>query len=267
VCGVTFAIPGVETVHDRTAWVDPLYPISGLPALWDQVTAGVAHYTAADDLIDGDPGEHADDLPGYLRAMNRNYWTVRGYALGYWFAVDWLGGVWRIRGWEYRSAANAGKLTGSNANPWTAPVLYLVDGDDRLTAEAARSGRMIYREADRRAALGITNRPRGHGELDATDCPGAGIRLDIAAGLLDRDHPESEDDDMVQLLDIRRPPDNAGIPASAPWLVVYSNGVVRAAVTDDPDPDVAERLRIGRVTQMRDAAQYRNLAGSVGWRG
>jgi hypothetical protein len=149
---VALTIPGVETVHDWDAWVDPEYPVTGLPARWDLVDRGVAHYTADDDLIDGDPGEHADDLPGYLRAMQRSYVRNRGYSIGYLFAVDWLGGAWRQRGWTIRSAANAGDVrkTGTaNMNPRTAPVLYLVDGADRLTPEAARTGRCIYREAAR----------------------------------------------------------------------------------------------------------------------
>ena len=68
-------IPGAHTVHSREAWQDPRYPVFGPfdnPGDNDTI---VIHYTAADDLIDGDPGEHADNLPAYMRAMQRSYVT------------------------------------------------------------------------------------------------------------------------------------------------------------------------------------------------
>ena len=175
---MSLAIPGVSTVHERSVWMDPAFPITGPATQWARIDTNVAHYTAADDLIDGDPGEHASDLPAYLRAIQRSYVTNRGYSVGYWFAVDWLGGVWQLRGFEFMSAANKGW------NERTAPVLFLVDGADRLTREAALSGAYGYREVERRA-LRIIGSPRPHSAIGSTSCPGDGIRRDIAEGLLE----------------------------------------------------------------------------------
>ena len=175
-------IPGAETVHAREVWQDPSFPVFGPtdnPANNDVV---VCHYTASDNLIDGDPGEHAENLPAYIRAMQRSYALNRGFSLGYLWAVDWLGGIWQIRGWEYQSAANAGH------NDHTTPVLVLVDGNDRATDEAAASIRCIVAEAARRS--GRPQSIKGHGQLrretgigTATACCGTGLQSQIDAGV------------------------------------------------------------------------------------
>lgn len=184
------SIPGVETVHARSTWTDPRFPFRGNRVDISRVTRPILHYTAADDLIDGDPGEYADRLDEYMRAMQQSYVQNRRYSLGYWWAVDWLGGAWQCRGWEFVSAANVGdpRKTGVvNINPQTAPILCLVDGADRLTAEAAATVRALIRETRRRSGRSM-NRPAPHSALDFTACCGDGIRLDIDAGLTDADY-------------------------------------------------------------------------------
>lgn len=184
-------IPGVETFHSRESWQAPARPVTGPPAEWIRVTTNVAHYTADDDLIDGDPGEFASRLPQYMRNMQSSYLRSRGFSLGYLFAIDWLGGVWEIRGFDIRSAANKGdsRKTGvANFNGFSFPVLFLVDGQDGLTEEARRSARMLYREAERRARRAL-GRPKPHSAIDFTSCCGDGIRTQIAWGLLDPADP------------------------------------------------------------------------------
>lgn len=170
------SIPGVETFHRREAWQDPNLPVTGPAPTMSQWDTFPLHYTAADNLIDGDPGEHASNLPAYLRAIQRDYKVNRGYSVGYGFAVDWLGGVWELRGYDIKNAANRGW------NHRTGPVLCLVDGADPLTAEALWSVRALYREAIRRTGryLDLV----GHRDIGATACPGDGIYQQIAAGLV-----------------------------------------------------------------------------------
>lgn len=170
--------------HRREDWQNPLEPVRSSNRFeWSDVDVVVAHYTAADDLIDGDPGEHADELDNYLRSTQHHYLTARGYSIGYNLALDWLGGIWELRGDDYECAANAG------ANPRAFAVLCLVDGDDRLTNHAAASFRRIVELARRKSPLDVD--VTGHGLLPETTsgtlCPGAGIRLDLALGLLDSD--------------------------------------------------------------------------------
>jgi hypothetical protein len=230
------AIPGIETVHARSVWMDPRYPVTGPRAPWPFIDTGVIHYTAADDLIDGDPGEHAENLPAYIRAMQRAYIDSRGYSLGYWWAVDWLGGVWQIRGWDIKSAANAAH------NEHTGPILVLVDGNDPATREATRSIRALIAEGQRRA--GRAWAIKGHGQLrretglgTATACCGIGLQAQINAGEFSPTTdpapvptPDPDEDDMALITYIAKPPvDLAGNP---PWLFVY-NGDVRYATNRD----------------------------------
>lgn len=180
-------IPGAQTIHPRTSWQNPAWPVTGPldnPANNDTI---VIHYTAADDLIDGDPGEHIEDMDAYMRSMQYAYAKPksqggRGYSLGYSWAVDYLGGIWQIRGWEFQSAANLGH------NDHTLPILVLVDGNDPATDLAARSIRLIVAEAQRRS--GRTMAIKGHGQLreetgvgTATSCPGTGLKTQIKAGV------------------------------------------------------------------------------------
>ncbi|MCB0967948.1 MAG: N-acetylmuramoyl-L-alanine amidase [Ilumatobacter sp.] len=170
------SIPGVATFHRREAWQDPSLPVTGPSPTLEQWDTFPLHYTAADDLIDGDPGEHAEDLPAYLRAIQRDYKKNRGYSIGYGFAVDWLGGVWELRGYDIKNAANL------NWNTRTGPVLCLVDGADPLTAEALWSVRALYREANRRTGRHLND--VGHRDIGATACPGDGIYRQIQSGLI-----------------------------------------------------------------------------------
>lgn len=216
------SIPGVETFHARSVWEQKdQAPIKGLgytPPTYSPflVTHGRAHYTAAKNLPDGDAGENIPAVLRFMQQMQSAYRRMRGYSLGYNFAVDWLGGVWEIRGWDYRCAANNGDLgfyKNINLNRNTFAVLFLVDGADRLTALQAASGRAILAEGKRRSlAAGGTWKHDGllpHSESDSTACPGDGIRRDIAEGLLSlfhkpvaaatvfTDYEDPEGDDMA----------------------------------------------------------------------
>lgn len=184
----TSVIPGIVNVHPRAVWQDPAKPVTGSqrfnPAAITQV---VAHYTADDDLIDGDPGENIWQMPAYMRAMQASYLKNRGYSLGYCWAIDWLGGVWEIRGFDYESAANVGDPRkigkGKNANDWTLPILCLVDGNDAMTPAALASFRALGFEMERRAhrSLSVIT----HQDLDYTNCAGRGIIGQVARGEAD----------------------------------------------------------------------------------
>lgn len=219
-------VPGAQTVHTRESWQDPKYPVFGpLDDPTNNVTA-VLHYTADDDLIDGDPGEHASNLSAYLRSMQKSYVLNRGYSLGYLWAVDWLGGIWQIRGWEYQSAANKGE----NATTW--PILVLVDGQDPATPEAAESIRLLIAEAGRRAGSPLFI--KGHKDIGATACPGAGLYAQIKAGVFTPrpaptpPPPIQEDDDMYL---IPPPPERQG----GRWLVRSNSGYFLATSHDVKD--------------------------------
>jgi len=170
----------VSFTHPRAEWQDPKLPVRGPAIDWTRIDTVAVHYTAADDLIDGDPGEHAENLPGYLRAIQRDYMTHRvpPYSIGYGVAVDWLGGSWELRGVDIKCAANKGH------NEHTIAILVLVDGNDMATDYAAAEIRRLiaWFEQLARRELAIT----GHGQLQdpnhPTGCPGSGLRAQIVLG-------------------------------------------------------------------------------------
>lgn len=181
---MTVSLPGVAIYHPRSEWQDSEYPITGPAADQSAITTAVVHYTAAEDLPDGDTGETVEDVAALLRRIQRSYSTGRGYSIGYRWAVDWLGGVWQLRGWEFKSAANKGNpdITGvANFNVYSEPILCLVDGNDMASPMMVRSVQAIIAESQRRS--GRTFRVVGHGDIDATGCPGAGLRAQVKAGV------------------------------------------------------------------------------------
>ncbi len=175
------------TYHPSAVWATA-EPVTGPPLPWATIDTDSVHYTAALNLIDGDLGEFVYNIPPYLRAIHRDYLNNRpqfnsagvktssGYSIGYNFAVDWLGGVWELRGWDIRCAANAGH------NDHTVAILCLVDGADALTDEALASIRWIVAETERRAKRQTAI--KGHQQIGSTACPGAGIMTQIRAGKL-----------------------------------------------------------------------------------
>lgn len=194
---MTLTIPGVETLHLREAWEQPAYRVAALNPprqIPVNITQPTAHYTAAIDLPDGDLGEFEYQIAPYLAAIQRDYWTDprRGYSIGYLFAVDWLGGVWELRGFDYKSAANYGH------NEYTAPILFLVDGADEATPLAVASAVAVWREFRRRSGRAdFKTRPLGHGELflttgtgTPTACPGSGVLRQLHRGDLDLDQED-----------------------------------------------------------------------------
>ena len=164
--------------HPRTVWQDPNLPVRSSSLFeWSDVDQIVVHYTAADNLIDGDPGESADRLDDYLRSIQRYYVEQRGYSIGYNAAVDWLGGSWQLRGEDFECAANRATNNRSFA------ILVLVDGNDEATPEAVNTIRRLYWEADALSPLALTLIGHGQTAGASTSCPGDGLRRQIAAGV------------------------------------------------------------------------------------
>lgn len=165
------------TDHPRSAWVEAAFQITG-PAPRRTTTLGVCHW----------PGGNVNpNTVAYLRQMQRSWVQSRGYSLGYWWYVEQNGDSWQIRGphnnagQRFNSAANPGRLQNQgNANDWTAPILFGVNGP-ALSQAAINTARRLW------LSLGTitSNRPVPHSTLDATACCGDAVRAQINAGLLD----------------------------------------------------------------------------------
>lgn len=188
---VGLVIPGVETVHPHEEWNTSGYPLVGsFPYQPNKIWRPVIHYSAAVNVPDGDLREHDNQIGPWLSAIQRDYVTNRKYSFGYAWAIDWLGGVWEGRGFNYRAAANA------DHNTYTAPILFITDRDDPGSELMWQSARAVWREHRRRANRNdFESRPHGHGELyletgqgTPTACPGTALLAQRNIGLGDLDY-------------------------------------------------------------------------------
>ena len=206
-------IPGVAAFHPRTEWEQVGFRIAvdftrlPTPIKPAAVDTMVAHYTGAKDVPDGDPGEDLTTMRDYLRAIERDYLANRtgggyvrkvdnvyfpGYHTGYSFAVDWQGGCWEIRGFDFLPAAT------NQHNGHTVAVLFFVDGPDRANPAMWETARAIGRETRRRSGR-ADFKPvfTDHGTLTITSgtgtptaCAGPGIRSQLTTeGRLDQPSP------------------------------------------------------------------------------
>jgi hypothetical protein len=186
--------------YNRSQWEVTGYTVaqhtgSG-PVNWGLVNKVVIHYTAAPDVPDGD----SDELPwfsavrGYIRAIQKDYVTSRGYSIGYNVCVDQQGNSWELRGQEYMCAANEG------VNATSYAVLVMVDGNDPTTPAAAQTIRNIVGWAKTQAANPVT--VVGHKDVGSTACPGTGVYDQIKAGVFNPGTlppPVIDGDDMITI--------------------------------------------------------------------
>ena len=178
------------------------------------------HYTSAINLPDGDPGEiltGVDGIRALLARSTYDYLVNRtaggynrtrgntpdgrqfpGYPLGYNFAIDWLGGVWEMNGFDYKAAATSGWNTEALA------VLMLTDRADQGSELMWRSHRHISREALRLGAQIVPERVWAHGWFQertgkgtATACCGPALKSQIEAGLADWTIHHDNEDTMI----------------------------------------------------------------------
>lgn len=225
------SIPGVETFHRREAWQEAHLPVTGPRIAWSTIDIVAVHYPWAEPTAGG-----LDDIVKvreFLRRTQRDYVLRRGYSIGYSFAVDWLGGVWELRGFDIRCAANR------TVNPRTIAVQVLVDWDGPATGLALASVRAIHLEVERRAerecpSLGHNMLPDPDSPTGVvrTSCAGVGISAQIAAGLTtpDRTAPPEEDLDML-VIDWRPDtPDWTACTFTGTHLAWVANGHVDAVI-------------------------------------
>lgn len=175
----------------RTAWQDPANPVTG-PARKKRFTRGVVHW-------EGAVGRNYTpaDIAKHLRDMQASYKRIRGYSLGYGFAVvsdvthkdD--GTRWQIRGTDINMASNPGakwnkegRVPSGNVNDWTGSILIIGPANKPVSPKAAASIRTIFAEWHAEAKTPPL-RPMPHAETDYTDCCGALYRANLTAGMFD----------------------------------------------------------------------------------
>ena len=178
--------------NPREAWQSPAQPVVGPDIDWSKIDMVVIHYTAADNLIDGDPGENWNGIPAYLRSIQNDYTVNRGYSVGYSVAIDQRGVSWELRGVDIRNAANKGNVNRHkhqndypaplthNCNHHTIAILCLVDGND--SAQPGMLSEINRLIAWYQQLAGRTLKIVGHRDLDFTGCCGEGLYAQIRSG-------------------------------------------------------------------------------------
>jgi hypothetical protein len=177
------------TLIARSAWQNPAQPVVGPASTLNSVVRIVVHYTAAARI--------PADVPGYLRAIQNDYTTNRGYSIGYNWAVGQDGRAWELRGFDIRCAANSG------VNDTSLAILMLVDGQDPANAAMVNTTRQLVALIRTRAPG--AQRIVGHQQVGSTGCPGAGLQAQVAAGVFEPQPepapspPPVEDDIMPKI--------------------------------------------------------------------
>lgn len=200
----------------RGDWQDAGLPVTGPNLLAARIDKLVLHYTAADKI--------PHNVPQFLRDMQAFYVRDRGYSLGYNCAVDQSGNTYEIRGFDIRCAANRA------VNESSVAVLMLVDGDGEASPQAAAAVRRLV--AYGQQLFGRRLSVVGHGEVGATECPGVGLRRQLAAGLF---NPNMLGDSKMFVLDY--------LPNTPRWVRLAWDGVQRLA-----------HVRSGHVAAIHQAA-------------
>lgn len=170
----------------REQWEEPGYRISehtGSPPVDPaRLLYTVNHYPAVTSITTLDPA-------AWFRAVQRGYVDDprRGYSLGYNWGYWTDGTEVEVRGWEYRNAANdvQGDPKGEDENRISLSFLIVVPGlgTGALPATHAQIEAVQARLADIHTVCGRPLPNIVHGDLEPTQCAGAGINAQTHAGL------------------------------------------------------------------------------------
>ncbi len=121
------------------------------------------HWIGSPDLGDYAPA----DVAGILRDVQRSHMVGQGWSdIAYNFAVDRFGGVWELRGWNVRSAAQGS----SEGNGGSLAVVMLLGQHDAPPTDAAIDAVILLRRE--LLARGGNAPVWGHRDWVGTACPG-----------------------------------------------------------------------------------------------
>lgn len=211
--------------HRRSAWIGDAPTITGPAFNWDRIDFVVIHYPGHGGVPDGDPGENANDLPGFIRRSQEAAVRTRGYSYYYGILVDWLGGTWEVRGDTFQNAANAP----SAFNQRSIAIQAMIDVGDTTTeyADAAIADLVAQIRAIRPNVKVIPHQDgvKHFANATATACCGSPLIAKVRSGLFEQPITPPNDDeefdvDTKQKIDalydafIGKGIDNPGAPIS-----------------------------------------------------
>lgn len=156
--------------HDRASWTNKepksrskfkTKPL-GLAFHWEGVNQKQTGIETSRDVLRGIQLSHMNNVKeGYVD-------------IAYNFAVDYLGNIFELRGWDVQGGANGN----AKANEEYVSVCYLGGPQNPFTQDAKYAFESLRKEAD---ARGIGKANKAHSEFKATSCPGDEIRNFISS--------------------------------------------------------------------------------------
>lgn len=174
----------ITYTHQRESWQSSTQLVhSTNPFEWSDVDLFVIHYAGVANTPDGDPTDGT--MPQWLRNTQNYYLNkVKPYSIGYNVAVDWQGRSWELRGEDFECAAN------QYVNGRSFACIIVTDGQDKATPAAVAEVNRLIGEAHKSAPKGVTILghwqttlpPYHQATSPGTDCPGVGIKAQLAAG-------------------------------------------------------------------------------------
>lgn len=170
----------------RDRWEEPGYRVA------DHTTSPPVDFDALDTIVVHYPGGRVTvtDPVHYVRAVQRSYVSVRRYSIGYNVGV-WLDGTEiELRGDAFRNAGNAVAGDDGATNRRTLSIFVIVDGQAPAAGVQVQTVRRIVDRVQRRVGRPLA--VVGHGELEPTACPGAGISAQLTAGMFVVPYPNPQ---------------------------------------------------------------------------
>lgn len=165
----------VLAINERENWERSEEPVSStFPFPADDITHGVSHWPGAGDSFI--PPTTDTDTIAWLRAMQHDYLTVRGFSLGYGFHISQTSfpfNIWEVRGFDFRNAANDGDkppFDRDNFNKVSISIQYAASVARPITPDQIMAGRYLLSHID--TVIGFKVDLIGHRDSDDTSCPG-----------------------------------------------------------------------------------------------
>ena len=170
----------------RSTWQDPSVPVTGSLSVPNEWRYNTIHWPGANVNV-------ANPV-GILRSMQAAWARIKGYSLGYNFAVFPNGDVYVIRGFDIRCAANGDQAVN---RPGIAILLVVPDVNTRPTPEMVKGVRAVVRLTRSRVPQKLAINAHRDIRPEPTACPGDVIARMILAHVFE---PETElstvEDDM-----------------------------------------------------------------------
>ena len=154
----------------RQNWQDPNNPVSGPSYKPGAVTTSYIHWPGAESL--------RSDVAAWMLSVDVERRNLdKPYSFPYNFVIRDRK-VFEGRGWAFKNAANKGSKVPGNANQWSQSLLiYRAIGEAASPTECEAAAVVSHMAGD------LAEFP--HAAVEATDCPGVWMRIQLGTGAFD----------------------------------------------------------------------------------